>query len=345
MNTDTIKQQTDLIRLAEAAGAQFHRAGRVMQSACPIHGGDNPQAFTVYTGKDGFQHYKCFTSSECNQFGSDAIAFYRSLHGVDFKTAFQALGGGAAAPVVSARRVVTKPQPADLPGPEWQRLAWQVVEAGIDWLNPANPEGRPGRAFLEKRGIDLYLALAYRFGYGYYLTRTGRTLPAIIMPWWDVQNGEEVITAISYRLLNPIVTHSEGGKQRVTKMLSLPGSRRILFGLNYATPALHDTLLLIEGEFNSLACIQAELPGVSVVSFGSESTGHADILRYVARPYPRLAIWADKPEVGEKLRAAIGREVLLIHSEADPDGVKLDANELLKRGALADCLERTVSNA
>ncbi len=73
MDVQQILEKADLVRLAERAGARLRRSGGGYRGACPLHGGDNPTAFVIYTGDDGRQRWYCHT--HCG--GGDAIDFVR----------------------------------------------------------------------------------------------------------------------------------------------------------------------------------------------------------------------------------------------------------------------------
>lgn len=88
MDIRELLDQIDLVSLAERAGAQFHHNGRGSRSTCPLHGGDNKTAFTVYTGDDDRLHWHCHT--HCG--GGDALDFYRKWKGIqDVKEAAEEL--------------------------------------------------------------------------------------------------------------------------------------------------------------------------------------------------------------------------------------------------------------
>ena len=86
-NAEQIKNDCDLITIAELAGARFHRAGDEWRSSCPLHGGDNSSAFAVYN--DG-KTWTCFTH-DCGT--GDVISFVEKWKGYDFQQACEWLGG------------------------------------------------------------------------------------------------------------------------------------------------------------------------------------------------------------------------------------------------------------
>ena len=72
IDVNELLEKTDLVRLAERAGAHLKRSGAGWRGACPLHGGDNPSAFAVYETR-GRQRWHCFT--HCGD--GDAIDFVR----------------------------------------------------------------------------------------------------------------------------------------------------------------------------------------------------------------------------------------------------------------------------
>jgi hypothetical protein len=85
-DVETIIQSSDLRQLAERAGAEVDNRGR---SKCPLHGGDNDNAFSIFH-KDGKDYWKCFTG-DCG--GGDVITFVQKWQGLDFRGACAFLGG------------------------------------------------------------------------------------------------------------------------------------------------------------------------------------------------------------------------------------------------------------
>lgn len=86
-----ILDKADLIEFVERAGGNPRKHGERYSCACPIHGGDNPTAFSMWRGKDGRLVWNCFTGS-CG--GGDAIKFVEKWMGYDFKRACEFIGGG-----------------------------------------------------------------------------------------------------------------------------------------------------------------------------------------------------------------------------------------------------------
>ena len=86
LNLEPLFEAVDLIELVERAGGHPKRRGRGGECACPLHGGDNPSAFSVYTDGEGRQRWHCFTGC---QTGGDAVEFVQRWKGLDFTEALK----------------------------------------------------------------------------------------------------------------------------------------------------------------------------------------------------------------------------------------------------------------
>ncbi len=65
----------DLSALAQKYGAKFTRkTGRDLRCACPLHGGKNPTAFTVYQDNNNRWLWQCYTDCDA---GGDALEFFK----------------------------------------------------------------------------------------------------------------------------------------------------------------------------------------------------------------------------------------------------------------------------
>lgn len=71
INIADLLAKADLVQLAEKAGAKLRKYGNGARGACPLHGGDNQTAFSIYTDHNQ-QKWHCHT--DCNA-GGDAVEF------------------------------------------------------------------------------------------------------------------------------------------------------------------------------------------------------------------------------------------------------------------------------
>lgn len=159
--------------------------------------------------------------------------------------------------------------------------------------------------------------------------RGGASVPALILPWVDA----DIATGVKWRFLT--------GDQRYKSWGAYTGSFALnVFG-RHVMGGAYDTLLMTEGELNAVSCWQAVraagLPGVDVVSIGSDSVPDGPALVELAGDFAHTVAWLDEPTKAAAVRAILpGARVG--KSPCGDDGAKLDANELLRRGALADFL-------
>lgn len=86
-----ILAKSDLLAYVERAGGTPKGNGNRYSCACPLHGGDNTTAFSIYF-QDGRWKWNCFTG-DCG--GGDAIRFIEVWQGLDFKRACEWINGGA----------------------------------------------------------------------------------------------------------------------------------------------------------------------------------------------------------------------------------------------------------
>lgn len=81
MNRDELKQKYSMRDIVEQYGFTPNRAGFIH---CPFHKGDKGASLKVY--KDSFHCFGCGANG-------DIFTFIQKMDSVDFKTAFQSLGG------------------------------------------------------------------------------------------------------------------------------------------------------------------------------------------------------------------------------------------------------------
>ena len=88
MEIARLKSSVSVLQVLEARGlgGRLRRSGRNMVGTCPVHGGDNPNAFVVNLSKNV---WFCFTGC---QRGGDVIDLVRCLDHVSFPCALRTLG-------------------------------------------------------------------------------------------------------------------------------------------------------------------------------------------------------------------------------------------------------------
>jgi hypothetical protein len=270
----------------------------------------------------------------CRQCGDGkyhtVIDFIMRRDNCDLKTALKTLGADVQKPITFK----PQPKPIMLPDAEWQAQALRLVSAASDLL--ATDAGQAGREYLTRRGFSRGTWDAWLLGLAaVYDPKAKRQRSAIVIPWLDQDATGEAISAVKYRFMDD---DPEG-----LRYIGLAGSIPLLFGLWDAIET-HETLLLVEGEFNALSVWQCRPRGVSVLSFGSEGGGRFDVLQIIAKKYQDVFVWADdiwdnpkQVQHAKDFRGLLKGTGQAIQS-VKRAGVKQDANELLKLGALADFL-------
>ena len=81
LNFANLKRRVSIVTVLNAKGqmAPFKKRGDQLFGPCPIHGGDNPNAFVISTSKN---LWHCFT--RCNT-GGDVIKLVQRLYGKDYR--------------------------------------------------------------------------------------------------------------------------------------------------------------------------------------------------------------------------------------------------------------------
>jgi hypothetical protein len=250
---------------------------------------------------------------------------------LDFKESLKLMGGTTSMPV---RQTITPP-PAPpeiiLPDTDWQAQRWREINQASHALDH-NAMAKLARDYLQSRALNPSIWSVYLLGYEIVYNR-----PAIAIPWFD---EAETITAVKYRFVDELAKREKGRRFGMAK-----GSVPILFGLQ--TAALKNTLVLCEGEINSMSIVQVamnELLGLDSLSFGAESMGYRDVVRVAVREYERVILWADNPAKANAVRTSLARSVEAICSP-EIDGVKYDANALLQKGYLTEFLRETLKDS
>jgi hypothetical protein len=148
--------------------------------------------------------------------------------------------------------------------------------------------------------------------------------PCITIPWLDLG---DVVSAVKYRFMDQC--------EKSKRFAMMAGSMPYLYGCRDILES-DTTLLFVEGELNAISIMQTRPRGVSVVSAGSEGNGNAALLRALARHYQKIVIWTDDPAKGKTIRERMNRPEARLLKSPVIDSVKYDANEMLKRGLLAE---------
>lgn len=327
IDTDSIKQRFSCVDILAGRVELRKATGHEWAGPCPRCGGQDRLHATA----------AWWFCRRCHEKRADVIGLVQWLDGVEFVEAVRRLDSGA----IPAAPVKIKPQ-IDVTAPLQRyapdRLDWQKlhqlegsIDAGCRLLD--SPDGAPWVDYLADRGITLATARAWWLGAGMAWDRQlSAARPAIVMPWVDA----DIATGIKWRFL----TVPDGGMRYTSSGAYVRSFALNVFG-RHVMGGCYDALLVIEGELNAVSCWQAGraagLRGVDVVSIGSDSLPDRAALAEVAGDFRRVVGWLDNPTKAQAVKAILP-EARVGRSPRGDDGAKLDANDLLRRGALADFL-------
>ena len=273
-----ILEKTDLIALAEEAGAQFNSSH---SSRCPIHHGNNPTAFHVYRTQDGLQHYHCFTNCPEGANGGDAVTFYMRWKQVDFKTAVTELAQRAGIvpdngngqrpeprPAKPVARVLID-QPDEPPSKIWSFRASVFIDYAESELWKGTAQGAQDYLMFD-RGLEENTIRHFRLGYN------PRDLFDDPAKWGqDAQRvwcprGIVIPHTLFINVRRPLPGDALAARigavkdLKETKFAGVRGGRRGMFGTITGKPVV----VLAEGEFDAMLAHQAASEFCDVATLG-----------------------------------------------------------------------------
>ncbi len=329
MNAKDINQNFDLLALVGGL-TELKHSGAYWIGRCPLPGCTSQNdALNLKQAKDGWL-WICRKCGDRKYHGP--IDFYMRLYDIDFQTALAKMGGNS-----THRSVSGKPssQPAKsfkaLPDISWQQKTLRLANKSCNTvLHEA--AGKPGRDYLDARGITRSTAAEVKLGFGYfYDTKARKNRPGISIPWFDGEIEDNQITALKIRFVDNDTCGS--------RYSALKGSVPVLYGLWSVLPE-SDTLVLVEGELNAISILQLHLNRTAVVSVGSDTTAPNEILRILARNFKRILVWLDSPAKSVELQKNIPGSIAIQSPKSD--GKKWDANQMLQEGLLEEFIEKVL---
>jgi len=151
---DEVKRTVDIVELI-GQFVQLKRAGLNYIGLCPFHSEKDP-SFTVNAAK---QMFHCFGCKK----GGDVFAFWMEYHKVPFPQALEDL---------AERYHISLPKrkltPAEKGKLDLQASLIELNEIATEYFHgilTKSEEGRPGKDYLEKRGISKEIMTEFRLGY------------------------------------------------------------------------------------------------------------------------------------------------------------------------------------
>lgn len=333
----------ELLAVAAADVPLRKASAREHAGPCPLCGGTD--RFRVSLDRARWFCRQCLPK------GGDLVEYLRRVRGLSFREAAAAAGRRLDDPLP---RYIPPPKPTPRePSAAWQEAAARVVRRAAATL--WDPErGRPGQAYLRRRGLTEETARAFGLGF---VPQTVDACglraygPSVVLPWWDGDRLQEVklrrIDDDDPRRRYLLLTWSDRVRRQVD-----PAGRPHLFGVDRLRPtALEETarnvfdhplrVVLVEGELDAVTIAQEAGDLVAPVTFGSAASTPTDRAAELLRTVPRLFLALDPDRAGqdaaERLLCRFPRAELL-----PPFPVGKDANAFhLAGGSLRDWV-RTV---
>lgn len=368
LDLDVLLSRVNLEEIAERAGTKLQRSGGDLRGICPLHKGDNPTAFSVYSDQSGHQRWRCYTKCDA---GGDAIDFVQRWQGLDFIGAVKYLAEHAQ---LDLGELGFDPQAVqiEMEGRKRTDLFDEAARyfATQLWSGAGEPARKYllGRGFtetilreagwgfcksdkgllqhLQKTGVDISLAkdLGLVRADGLDFTANGNGVTAspngyIIYP--HVWNGRTVY--FSARALKPIDPND--------KSRNLPSERQVYWALVPSDP----NLIIVEGQTDAESLRQLGRSALALCGVGNLTEG--EIERVHKRRVVYLALDNDlhknklTPVEQDKIRkrkASVTRrlcEALGALTMVAPDLPNKDFNEWLQKGLTLQMLEKHLSGA
>jgi hypothetical protein len=225
-DVQVVLDKSDLLAYVERAGGEPEGGGNRYACACPLHGGDNPTAFSMYF-QDGRWKWKCFTG-DCG--GGDAITFVEVWQGFSeterdgrklsiFQQACEWIMGGQ----MEDSRWMKKSAEKRLEAARLERIAAQereearrielrVAELHVRYHNEMTPFHRDEwtKAGIDE-GMQDFWTLGGKADFEYWIDGTMYHTPTLTIP---IFNERRELMTIQHRLINPHNPHDKYRPER-----------------------------------------------------------------------------------------------------------------------------------
>lgn len=354
---DAVRERTDIVELVSQT-VTLVRKGTSYMGLCPFHQEKSP-SFSVVPTK-GIYH--CFGCGE----GGDVFKFMEKTRGLSFYESLVELGSAVGVEVRDQEQSPTEVQRARA-----RADLYDVCEAAAQHFHRvlmARPEGKPGREYLEQRGITRETIERYRLGFaseawdgllnelhrqgigpdqavaaGLARRREGRQgaydifRGRLIVP---IQDPRGRVVAFGGRILPGAPVGTDG--REPPKYVNSPESEiykksSVLYALFHARPDIQrkGRVIVVEGYFDVLSLHQAGFKE-AVASCGTALTPeHVKILRPLSAA---VIAQFDSDEAG--VRAAVKSMELFVEAGIEPrrldlGGAKDPDDFIQRRGAAA----------
>lgn len=203
-------------------------------------------------------------------------------------------------------------------------------------LLPADKRVEPSdkaAAYLATRGISAEVAKRYDIG----VREDDDSI--LVIPFYN-EEGDRIVL-VKYRRT---VMHPGESKE-----WALKDCKPVLFGMNHCDPEESDTLVLTEGQMDTLACAEAGVKNVVSVPTGANGFTWVPYCWDFLRKFKRLVVFGDHEHGRITLLDEMTKRFkhgVVLHVREEDYGEQKDANDILKaRGpeAVRECVEKAVA--
>jgi hypothetical protein len=224
-------------------------------------------------------------------------------------------------------------QPAHLPTEHKPLKIVQPLDAGklAKIVHGARPRLTPesaGGKYLLARGLQPVTWAAWRLGFGFWNKYENQS---IVIPWYA---PDRKLAGVSHRLIAPTPSQPKAPWHS-----GMAGRTKGLLG-GWHTHQARNILIIVEGMINAVSLYQACGDLADVLTPGSENVNPNDWDMARLRLWPRIIVWADKPTTARTWGSTLGTKLRIASLN---NGVKTDANDLLKRGGLREFIESGIN--
>lgn len=334
---DSVLEANDIVEVVSSYVSLDKKSSFNLFGLCPFHEEKTP-SFSVSPGKQIFYCFGC-------QKGGNVIKFIQEIEHLSYPQAIRFLADRAGVTIEEDEDGFWKDRF------DRQRDAYEALReaAGFFYRTLEGPEGKEGRDYLAKRGIDRRLYRKYGLGYA---PARGRSLyeelkdkgikdqvmeeAGLILP--DRRQGEGYYDFFRHRVTFPIIDPNGrvlafGGRallDKGPKYINSPDTLvyqkgKHMFGIPQAVKSSSKFWYLVEGYMDVLALARAGIDH-SVAPLGTALT--LDQARLIGRYVDRVLILMDSDRAGREAslrageileRAGLKARYIFLKEAKDPD--------------------------
>ncbi len=333
---ETVKEVSSIAQIV-GERIRLTPAGNYQKGLCPFHHEKTPSFFV----NDSLGFYKCFGCGE----GGDVIDFIQKYDSLTFKEALEYLADRAG--ITLTHKNFDK---NDALRERLLALMAELTQYYQDILAEM-PAGAQMRDYLKKRGIKDKTSKLFRLGAAEdswqgacdFLQKKRFTKEEIVAAGVGIINKSgRLFDRFRHRLIFPLKNHRGQvvgfsgrimiDKKEEAKYLNTPETLiyhkgKMLYGLHELNLEIkkHQEMLIVEGEFDMLSSVQAEVDYVCAIKGSALTTDHAKLIsRYVKKVI--LALDSDKAGIEATKKAirtlrpeGIELRVVSLDGGKDPD--------------------------